>query len=260
MPTTAVPAALASAPPASSIPDVLDRMRAIEGALPANDGIAWFNRLYQRVTENVAARIGHAYFADDAYIARMDVVFANYYFAAVSRFAADPASAPRCWAPLFAARADSRIAPIVFALAGMNAHINHDLAHAVFDLAVERGSPPVRGGAEHADYLRINTVLGDTIDPIKPWFERGLVAEVDARFGRTEDAIALFSIEHAREAAWTAAETFWALRPAPAVAEAYEVSLDRLVGMASRGMLALGARAEPILAPPSQGAGVLQNP
>ena len=38
---------------------------------------------------------------------------------------------PTAWQPLFERRADPGIEPIQFALAGMNAHINHDLPLAV---------------------------------------------------------------------------------------------------------------------------------
>src|SRR5262249_35868941 len=132
-----------------TIDDVLAQMRAIEASTAPRDGVAWFNRLYMRVTENVSARLGSGFFANDVYIARTDVVFAGYYFRAI----AAPVP-PRSWEPLLDARADDRIAPLAFALAGMNAHINHDLAHAVFDVALEGGGPvPARGSAEHADYL-----------------------------------------------------------------------------------------------------------
>ena len=235
-----------TSPPPASIEDVLARLRAIDAALPPDDGVACFNRMYLRVTENVAARIGESYFADDAYVARMDVVFAGYYLGAVdaeAAFAAGtvPAEVPRCWAPLFEARSDARIAPIAFALAGMNAHINHDLARTVLDLAEERGVGPTRGSAEHADFLRINAVLGATIESVKaelgPRFRGSAIGEVDAAIGRADDAVALFSVAHAREAAWTGGETLWALRSFPGAAEAYDASIDRLVGMASRAML-----------------------
>ncbi len=227
--------------PAQTIPDVLDRMRAIAAALPPADGIACFNHLYLGVTENVAARVGRGYFADDAAMARMDVVFANHYFAALRAFADDASSAPRSWAPLFEARSDTRIAPLAFALAGMNAHINHDLGCTVFELAVADGAPPIRGSVAHADYLRINEVLGATIDDAKaallPRDPAGIVAAVDAVMGRTDDAVALFSVAQAREAAWTSGETRWVLRAMPALAATYEASVDRMVGMASRAML-----------------------
>jgi hypothetical protein len=233
-------------PPPASIAEVLARLRAIDAALPEGDGVACFNRMYLRVTESIAARIGEAYFADDAYVARMDVVFAGYYLNALNALNAGDAGAnevPRCWAPLFEARGDARVAPLAFALAGMNAHINHDLARTVLDLAEERGVAPARGSAEHADFLRVNAVLGATIDAVKaglgPRFAASVIGTVDAATGRADDAVALFSVAHAREAAWTGGETLWALRHAPSVAVAYEESLDRLVGMASRAMLAI---------------------
>jgi hypothetical protein len=121
----------------------------------------------------------------------------------------------------------------------MNAHINHDLAHAVFDLAVARGHAPTRGTAEHDDFLRINQILASTIDEVKPWLLDGVLREIDGAIGRVDDAVGIFSIEHAREAAWTAAETLWALRDLPELSADFETSLDRLVGMASRAMITI---------------------
>ena len=226
---------------ATSIAEVLTRMRAIDAALPQTDGVSRFNRLYLRVTENIAAKLGTAYFGDDAYIARMDVVFANYYFDALAKSDAGAIDAPRCWAPLFEARARAGIPPLTFALAGMNAHINHDLARTVFDLAFESGRGPERGSAEHGDYLRVNDVLGATMDAVKPELFEGepLIAEVDAKLGREGDAAELFSLTQAREAAFSGGEAFWAMRGAPAIVDAYDASLDRFVGMASRAMLAI---------------------
>lgn len=218
----------------SPIDAVLARMSAIDTSLPPNDGVGFFNRLYLQVTRNVAARLGTGFFGNDDFIAKMDIVFANYYFRAL-----DSPAPPKCWAPLFESRGDARIPPLGFALAGMNAHINHDLAHTVLDLATQAGRAPARGSAEHADYLKINDVLASTVDEVKPMLFRGALEAVDGVFGRADDAAEIFSIAHAREAAWTAAETFWVLRSAPELTAAYEASLDRLVGMSSRAMLAL---------------------
>ncbi len=224
-------------PTTTTIRDVIASMQRIQAALPENDGVAWFNRLYTRVTENVAARLGTGYFANDAFIARMDVVFAGYYFRAL-----EASPVPRCWAPLVDARADTSIAPLAFALAGMNAHINHDLALTVLDMSRERGAILRRGTPEHDDYARINDVLSATIEDVKPWLERGITRAIDDALGRADEAAEIFSIANAREGAWTAGETFWALRDSPDVSRAYEASLDRIVGMASRAMLAIARR------------------
>src|SRR5574339_395338 len=113
--------------PVHTVEEVVALMTAIDQVLPPTDGIACFNQLYLEVTKNVLANIGQATFSDPVFLARLDVIFANLYFAALRTFDAGAPSTPRAWKPLFEARATPTIAPLPFALAGMNAHINRDL-------------------------------------------------------------------------------------------------------------------------------------
>jgi Family of unknown function (DUF5995) len=46
------------------------------------------------------------------------------------------------WKPLFEARFATGIAPVQFALAGMNAHINRDLSIVVCEACAARGTEP----------------------------------------------------------------------------------------------------------------------
>ena len=113
-------------------------MSAIDAALPETDGVAWFNRLYLKVTKAVQAAVSEGRFASSVFLERLDVVFAGYYFRAYEAGQSDP-RVPTAWAPLFAARARDDVAPIQFGLAGMNAHINFDLGLALVDVAREVG-------------------------------------------------------------------------------------------------------------------------
>src|ERR1035441_4840309 len=62
-------------------------------------------------------------FRSPAWLSELDVRFATLYFNALKANAANQAC-PGCWAAVFAARDKIDIAPIQFALAGMNAHTN----------------------------------------------------------------------------------------------------------------------------------------
>jgi hypothetical protein len=59
----------------ATIRDVIEQMRTLEAALSATDGVAFFNHLYLRVTEAVAAAITAGVFADRAFMERLDVIF-----------------------------------------------------------------------------------------------------------------------------------------------------------------------------------------
>ena len=77
-----------------TIEDVVAAMRAIEAALPENDGVRWFNVLYRRVTEAVQ-QADAALWADWPFLQRFDVAFAKLYFDAIISWESNPAGAPR---------------------------------------------------------------------------------------------------------------------------------------------------------------------
>ena len=223
--------------PPVSIDGVLDRMDAVSSAIPGPDGIADFNRLYRKVTEEVGRNVGVSTFEDAAFITRLDLVFANRYFHALSQHLTG-ARAPRSWRALFDARRRPGVSALRFAVAGMNAHINFDLALSLVDTAAERGLALDVGTPQHRDYERINQLLGDTMPAAKVWFATGAIGLADQALGQADDDVALWSIERAREAAWVHAETLLALQGAHRLATRFVDTLDRTVGLASRALLA----------------------
>jgi hypothetical protein len=212
-------------------------MHAIADELPAADGVGRFNHLYLEETVAVDTATRTAGFEDPEFIAALDGVFAGLYFAAVDAPGAGKPP-PRSWAPLFAARADRRIAPIQFALAGMNAHINHDLPLALVSTCEARSLEPGRDSPQYRDYLKINDTIAATETRVKHEFLTGMVRMADEVLGHVDDVIAMWSIAEARNAAWTNAEALWVLRDHPDLTAAFEDALDGSVGFASRGLLA----------------------
>ncbi len=210
-----------------TIADVITRMRVTLDALPQRDGVACFTRLYLAVTETVAAAAG---FAAPEFLTRLDVRFAELFFGALDR-------PPRAWAPLFEARTRAGVAPIQFALAGMNAHINRDLPLALVKTFEELGLELDGHGPEHADYLAVNGLLVETEARVKQEFLSGELAVADEVLGELDDVIAMWNVERARDAAWTNAEVLWTLRISSDLTDAFVLALDRMVGLAGRGLL-----------------------
>jgi len=215
---------------------VLARMNAIASGLRADDGVARFNHLYLEETVAVDTAALTAGFEDPEFIRALDVVFAGRYFAAVDA-AGGGQPPPRSWAPLFAARNDQGVAPIQFALAGMNAHINHDLPLALVSTFEARSVELTRDSPQHRDYLKINDTIAATEARVKQEFLTGMVGVADHVLGHIDDVVAMWSITEARDAAWTNAEALWALRDHPDLSAAFEDALDGTVGFASRGLL-----------------------
>jgi Family of unknown function (DUF5995) len=132
---------LVNALPAVTIADVIARMKAIDALLPANDGLKWFNRLYLMVTEQVDLHPPGGVWRSPVWFTRLDVGFAGLYFSAVAGFL-NGQTVPAAWSALFEARYRTGIDRIQFALAGMNAHINHDLALALLSTNTELNIRP----------------------------------------------------------------------------------------------------------------------
>jgi hypothetical protein len=212
-------------------------MEAIGDRLPEKDGVGYFNRMYLEVTRLVRdAGRGHD-FQDPRFLQLLDVTFANLYFKALSDYETDPATCSRAWVPLFEVRGTSRIAPIQFALAGMNAHINRDLVAAVVETCVRLDRQPGRDSPAHRDFTYVNTLLARAQERVESSLKRGLLDLIDRHLGRADEAIESWNIARAREAAWVQAETLWALRADPSLSERWLLVLDRTVGFAGRGLL-----------------------
>jgi hypothetical protein len=221
-----------------SVNGVLTLMHALEQALPRRDGVRAFLSLYRAVTEDVHALVGPAgEYGDPRFVRWLDVVFAGMFFRALRDAARRPGAVPRAWEPLFEARTSRTVAPIQFALAGMNAHINRDLPLALVQTWKARRIEPSRRSVQYEDFTRINALLEQTEDRVKAELLTGAFRHVDHSLGRLDDAVAMWKVSKARECAWINAETLWALRAAPAAAREHALALDRLVGLAGRGLL-----------------------
>jgi len=222
--------------PASTIEGVVERMETIDLILPEHDGVAYFNRVYRKVTEEVEAATKGSTFEHVDFLTRLDVVFANRYFTAVGQDARGEV-VDRAWAPLFEERLRPSTAPIQFVLAGMNAHINNDLPLSVVDTCRDLELAPEEETPHHRDYTVTNVILGAVQDSIKGWFSTGAIAAIDDALGKIDDGLSMWSIKSAREMAWNQAETMWRLDDNPRLRDAYVTNVGRMVSFAGRGIL-----------------------
>ena len=218
-----------------TIDDVVATMRAIDRRLPDDDGVKWFNFLYLEVTQAVQA--DQDGWQDRPFLQQFAVVFARLYFDAAVSWEREPAVTARAWRPLFRARHDRRLARIQCALAGMNAHINHDLPLALARLAEPDRRYPSREGVRYSDFLHVNDILERVEGSVRPILATGLVGEIDQALGDLDSVVAMWKVRNAREAAWTNGEVFWHLRPAPLLRREFLARLDSMTGFASRGLL-----------------------
>ena len=229
-------ACVSSGAAASSIPEVIAHMEASDGALPRKDGVAIFNRLYLQVTRAVDAAGAGTEFENRPFLDQLDVVFAGLYFDAEATINSG-ASCPQAWRPLVETRAQTR-EPIQFALAGMTAHINHDLPIAVVTTCASSGLAPEDDSAVHRDYQRVDGLLASVEGEVAGWFDTGLIADIeDVTPKATDEALAMWSLAAARDVAWENAKLLWGLREAGLLRDAYLDVLAQTTELAARAML-----------------------
>jgi hypothetical protein len=217
-----------------SVRGVIAHLRRIDGELSPDDGAAVFNRMYLTVTEAVAAGLeANTVFQDPGFMEQLDVTFASLWTAAYDSGVHD---VPRAWAPLFQRRHDRAVLPIQFALAGMNAHIGHDLPVAVVETCLQRDTSPEHPGVRH-DYEAVNRLLADSESKVRRSFLTDAGQRVDARLGPVVHIVSSWEIDKARDAAWVTAEALWAIRHVGSLANDYRAALASTVAMASRYLL-----------------------
>jgi hypothetical protein len=219
-----------------TVGEVIARLRELDAVLPPEDGLKWFNWLYLLVTEAVAVDLETRPWQDLPWLHRLDVEFAQLYLDAIALWLSDRPRCPRAWVPLFQRRRRPHIARVQFAIAGMNAHINRDLAVAVVRTGEALAQPPRRGGPQHHDFLQINGILERVEVQAIQDLATGIIGDV-ADLSRLDDIIAMWKVRKARDAAWTNAEVLWSLRPLPDLQTHYLSTVDRMTGFAARGLL-----------------------
>ena len=221
--------------PVRSVTQAIARMELIEASTPADDGLACFNRMYLGVTREVNSQLSQQFFADPEFMTLLDVTFANLYFDATDA-AAQPDTVPQAWRPLVQRRADKEIEPIQFALAGMNAHINHDLPLAVVATCAKLGSAPT-AGAHLADYQKVDGLLDAAEQSVRQSFESAAELTVDRHLRAVDNLVSNWTINSARDAAWNNALLLWQLRDSPAARQLVLVGLADMTALASRLLL-----------------------
>lgn len=223
--------------PPRTVAGVVERLREIQRTLPPDDGAAVFDAMYLRVTELIAKELGiGTAFHDPQFMTALDVRFAGLWFSAYDAAVSNHIKVPSAWAPLFAERRTSGIWPIQYALAGMNAHIEHDLPLAVVATCEARGLSPGHPSV-HRDYERVNDLLAAVESEIRHTFLTEIEQRVDEEIGPLVHLVSAWNIDKARDLAWLTVETLWALRPLPSLSGRYVATLGRSVGLTSRCLL-----------------------
>jgi hypothetical protein len=219
----------------ASIGDVIAVMQSIDGLLPSNDGVKWFNRLYLMVTQEIDAQPPPNGWQDATWLTRLDVVFAGFYFAAIAGALEQNADSASSWDAFFEARTRAGVDRIQFALAGMNAHINHDLALALLQTDDELHLTPGMQSPEHDDYERVNGLLEVVLPSALNLLATGIVGELAQDTGKIGRLLAIWNVRAARDLAWDFADHLRNLRGLSR--DLALESQDKLTGVIGRSLL-----------------------
>lgn len=196
-----------------------------------DDGVRYFHEVYLDVTRAVARRVDAGGFEDPAFMVAVDVEFAGLYLGPLDA----PATAPRAWRVLFDRRRD-RLSPLQLALAGMNAHINRDLAVALDTTCSRLGGTLDRNSPRYRDFLAINDILSAQMATAKAELFSRIDRMADVALGRVDDLLEVWSITAARDNAWSHGAALHQLRPGEAKDAAVE-ALDRTAALIGRLLL-----------------------
>jgi hypothetical protein len=219
-----------------TIGDVVQRMESIDKLLPNDDGLKWFNRLYLIVTKRVDQNPPEGGWNDPDWLLRLDIIFAELYFGAVAGFLCGDSAIPASWNVMLSARYAGGIDRIQFALAGMNAHINHDLALALQTTAQQMSLTPGDASPQHLDYLAVNGLLNSVMPSALQMLATGILGELAQDTGKIGRILAFWDLCRARDLAWEFANHLRGLDN-----EAQRVALvaqDQMTGALGRAILA----------------------
>lgn len=227
--------------PVASVAEAIERINSLTSWLAPDDCMTPFNTMYLPVINAIREATATAgYFTNSEFLDRLDVSFVNRYFDTYIR-SATGVPLPRCWDVVWRLRHSTHHVPLQFALAGMNAHINHDLVLALVETFIALDADP-RDPSLVADFNRVNGILGALEPEMRRSYEHGLLLRLDDRLGASEDRLDRWSIAAAREVAWRDAEALWRVRNHHILRARYEATLDHAVALAGECLLVPLAR------------------
>lgn len=228
--------------PVSTVPDAIERLETITSYIDereprkTDDGVQCFNHLYTVITKRVLEGIQSGFFVDQEFLSVLDVAFANRYLDALRFGLTQPSVMPKSWKILVEKRNDERVESIQFAIAGVNAHINLDLAVSLL-ITCEQMGTELNDGSHHDDYLKINQIFAEEMTSLRQYFESNVVREVDGVAAPVLDIISNFSVEVARDAAWEVAEHLETIEKFGIKRGPFVNRLDRLTALAGNLLL-----------------------
>lgn len=195
--------------PATTIAEVIERLDVIvEESIQKGRRAGYFAALYRRVTIAVRDKINEGYFEDNVRMERLDIIFANRYLEAYHQMKFSQ-KCSESWQMSFDAFPKWRLLVIQHLFVGMNAHIGLDLG-----IATAETQPDNIDDLKN-DFGKINNILNELTDVVQDDLASFFPSMklLDRITGGSDEKLAGFAMEIARDAAWEVAKTYNALSP-----------------------------------------------
>ena len=186
-----------------SVPEVISGFEWLENEFIQNEDLRGvFATAYLHITRSINEAIRVQSFHNNAWSEMYLIRFANLYRIALLNYETDGDSlVPKSWKVAFELAKNKEGLIIQHLMLGINAHINHDLAIALYDVKID----PDRD-QKYADHTKINLILEKATAGLKRKVAEKyapILARLDRAFGTLDDEITEFSIPKAREHAWS---------------------------------------------------------
>ena len=136
----------------------------VQDSISKGERLGYFAALYRTVTYVVKERCDEGFFEDNDRMRRLDVIFANRYFAAYDAYYKQNDEPSKSWQVAFDHTKLKQLIILQHLLMGMNAHINLDLGIAAAEVADEWGA---LDDSLLGDFNRLNNILAGLIDRVQ---------------------------------------------------------------------------------------------
>jgi hypothetical protein len=229
--------AVISGPAPVTIGEVIAVMQRIDQTLADTDGLKWFNRMYLMVTQTVDLNPPDGGWKDADWLLALDVVFAGFYLRAIAGYLSGDVTVPISWQVLMEVRYKLGIDRIQFAVAGMNAHINHDLALALLATDTQANVIPAPGSPQYVDYQAVNGLLNTLMPSTLTMLATDTLGVLAQDTGKVGRLLAFWDICKARDLAWDFADH---LRGLTGLSRTVALNAqDQMTGVIGRAILTL---------------------
>lgn len=161
-----------------------------------------FATAYLHITRSINRHLRQNKFRNNLWVEKYLVRFGDLYRIALIDFEqSNLKRVPKSWCISFESAARKEGFIIQHLLMGINAHINHDLAVALFEVDISSDYAD-----KYADHNLVNKILEGATEGLKSGVSTKyapILSRLDRAVGTMDDRLIQFSIPKAREHAWT---------------------------------------------------------